>query len=199
MKLIIGTGSTWSLRVWICARIAELPLEEHVIDLTQSNYKEQISQHSVTGLVPVLTDDGVVVHDSLAIMEYLNECSGGALLPKKLAERAQARSLCAELHSGFIRLRSTHPFTLGASAAPVINDQALDREIARIQKIFEQAKRPYMFDRESAVDAFYSVLAFRLRSYGIQLTADAGDYQDSLLSWPYLQEAIAHWKTFSEG
>ena len=112
MELTVGTDSTWSLRVWICSQLAQLDVEVNVIDLTNSNYKSEICKHSVTGLVPSLNEGTFVIHDSLAIAEYFNECSEGVLYPSSRDERALARSLCSELHSGFMNLRSQCPFSL---------------------------------------------------------------------------------------
>lgn len=113
MKLIVGTDSTWSLRAWICSQLAQISLELNVVDLTETGYKSKILTHSPTGLVPALIVSDLVIHDSLAIAEYFNEYSEGVLYPKSQSERALARSLCLELHSGFMNLRYHCPFSLG--------------------------------------------------------------------------------------
>ena len=190
MELTVGTDSTWSLRVWICCQIAQLDLEINVIDLTKSDYKSQIFKHSVTGLVPSLNAGDCVIHDSLAIAEYINECSEGSLYPSSSDERAMARSLCSELHSGFMNLRSQCPFSL--EQVPTLEgfNSDIDNELIRIEQIFGAAHLPFMFNSAGAVDAFYSILAFRLKSYGIKLQGKAGEYQESLLNWDSLKEAI---------
>jgi glutathione S-transferase len=190
MELTVGTDSTWSLRVWICCQLAQLDLEINVIDLTKSDYKSQIFKHSVTGLVPSLNAGNCVIHDSLAIAEYINECSEGALYPSSSDERALARSLCSELHSGFMNLRSQCPFSLEQVPPLEEFNSDIDNELSRIEQIFGAAHLPFMFNSAGAVDAFYSILAFRLKSYGIKLQGKAGEYQESLLNWHSLKEAI---------
>lgn len=191
MQLTVGTDSTWSLRTWICSQLAQLDIEINVIDLTSSDYKAELFKHSITGLVPSLDEGSFVIHDSLAISEYFNECSGGNLYPKLQSERALARSLCAELHSGFMSLRSQCPFSLEQVEPLIEFGSDIKNELIRIESIFESAQLPFMFNSAGVVDAFYSLLAFRLKVYGIELEGRAGAYQKSLLNWPTLQQAIA--------
>ncbi|REL26222.1 glutathione S-transferase [Thalassotalea euphylliae] len=190
MQLTVGTDSTWSLRAWICSQLAQLNIEVNVIDLTNANYKSEIFKYSKTGLVPSLNEGTFAIHDSLAIAEYFNECSGGALYPQSASERALARSLCSELHSGFINIRSQCPFSL--DPVPPLSEfsDGIRNELTRIEFIFELAQLPYMFDSAGVVDAFYCILAFRLRAYGINLQGKAGLYQNSLLNWSNLKQAI---------
>ncbi len=198
MNLTVGTDSTWSLRAWICSQIAQIDVEINVIDLTELDYKSEIVKFSKSGLVPALTVDTFVIHDSLAIIEYFNECANGVLYPKSKLKRALARSLCAELHAGFMSLRSQCPFSLDKVAPLAVNNTEIENELARIEAIFKLAKLPFMFDDAGVVDAFYSILAFRLKAYGINLPGKAGAYQDSLLNWSSLKQAIAlahDWKT----
>ena len=197
MELTVGTDSTWSLRVWICSQLAQLDIDVNVIDLSQSNYKSEILKHSITGLVPCLNEGTVIIHDSLAIAEYFNECSDGAIYPSLRSERALARSLCSELHSGFMGLRSQCPFSLEQVTPLSEFDKDIGNELTRIEAIFGAARLPFMFNSAGIVDAFYSILAFRLKAYGIQFKGNAGAYQKSLLNWPTLKDAIklAHsWK-----
>ncbi|GLS91471.1 glutathione S-transferase [Psychromonas marina] len=190
MELIVGTDSTWSLRAWICLQLVNVDVTELVIDLNSANYKSEILKYSPTGLVPALINETCVIHDSLAITEYLNESFNGKLYPKNITERALARSLCAEMHSGFMNLRSQCPFTLKAVSNNVDISENMSLELGRIEAIFEQAEIPFMSESASAVDAFYSILAFRLKSYGVNFQGKAGEYQDSLLNWSLLKKAI---------
>jgi len=197
VELTVGTDSTWSLRAWICSQLAQLDVKVNIIDLTSSDYKSEIFKHSVTGLVPALNEGTFVLHDSLAIAEYFNECCEGALYPSSNSERALARSLCLELHSGFMNLRSQCPFSLEQVTPLLEFNKGIDNELTRIENIFSSAQLPFMFDSAGIVDAFYSILAFRLGSYGIKLQGKAGEYQESLLHWSNLRDAIklAHsWK-----
>lgn len=190
MQLTVGTDSTWSLRAWICSQIAQIDVEINVIDLNQADYKTTILTYSKAGLVPVLSSDTLLIHDSLAIAEYLNEMSGGLLYPQSQTQRALARSLCAELHSGFMSLRTQCPFTLSSAEPLHTFSNSINSELARIETIFESAQLPFMFDSAGIVDAFYCILAFRLKTYGIHLKGKAGLYQESLLHWSKMQEAI---------
>ena len=196
MELIVGKNSTWSLRVSICGQLTNIDFNIKVIDLTDADYKAQVLTFSPSGLVPALVDDSLVIHDSLAIVEYLNEESNGELFPDTVNERAIARSLCSELHSCFMNLRGQCSFTLEKlSPLSTLND-GIKNEISRIETIFEQARLPYMFEKVGAVDAFYSILAYRLKTYGIVLNGKAGDYQQSLLDWEFLQDAIKQAKVW---
>jgi len=198
MKLIVGTNSTWSLRAWICLQLLDIEVKELVIDMSSGNYKEKIYQYSPTGLVPILINNFTIIHDSLAIAEYLNDINQGRLYPKNIHERAIARSLCAELHSGFNAIKSKCPFTLDSEVKPVELSKNLPIELTRVEDIFSQAKLPYMFDSASVVDAFYAVLAYRLNSYGVSLNGRAGAYQQSLLNWHILNNAIVKAKQWTQ-
>ncbi|WP_440875649.1 glutathione S-transferase N-terminal domain-containing protein [Thalassotalea sp. PLHSN55] len=198
MELTVGTDSTWSLRVWICCQLTQANVSIKVIDLTQPAYKSRILKHSPTGLVPALNQGTFTVYDSLAIAEYLNECADGALFPSSSSERALARSLCAELHAGFLNLRSQCPFSTEPVSPLLTYNRQIENELARIQDIFSAANFPFMFSCAGVVDAFYAILAFRLNAYGIKLKGHAGQYQQSLLEWTYLKQAIAtakDWKS----
>ncbi|PAU39935.1 glutathione S-transferase [Vibrio coralliilyticus] len=191
MRLIVGTDSTWSLRAWICAYIAGIEMETQVIVLTKPDAKEQLKLMSPTGLVPALiADNNSVIHDSLAISEYLNELSGGKLLPQSESQRAEARSLCCEMHSGFFALRTYCSFTLAKPDVDSLPMQELSSELTRINTIFAKARLPFMYDEPTMVDAFYAILAYRLESYGLSLQGKAADYQRSLLEWHGLTSAI---------
>ncbi|MCV6621809.1 MAG: glutathione S-transferase [Cellvibrionaceae bacterium] len=205
MQLTVGTDSTWSLRAWICTQIASVEVDISVIDLASAGYKAKIQQYSKAGQVPFLIDDTVekqgkqaLIYDSLAIAEYLNERSEGALLPKDISDRALARSLCAELHSGFMALRSNCPFSLQAVSPLSEINSDIQKELDRLVQIFESAKGAFMFGSATMVDAFYAILAFRLAHYGLKLEGKAGAYQQSLLQWDLLKAAIKKAKQWNQ-
>lgn len=197
MKLIVGTESTWSLRAWMCSQLAGIELDIIVIDLAAQDYKQQILNYSPTGLVPALITEECVIHDSLAIAEYFNELCNHELYPGSVSERAIARSLCAEMHTGFISLRAQCPFSLSDDIAPVSINNKLSAELERVKVIFECAQGNFMFEKPSIVDAFYAILAYRMASYSISLDGKAGEYQSSLLAWPLLMDAITLAKQWS--
>lgn len=190
IRLICGTESTWSLRAWMCAHLVGVPFEEQVIPLGTPGYKAELLKHSDTGLVPVLDTGRVRIHDSLAICEYLNELAEGTLLPADGDDRAYARSLCAELHSGFPVLRTECPFASNGKGK-VVKTPEIEKELERLEAIFAGAQLPFMYDRAGMVDAFYAIMAYRLARYDIVLSGRAGDYQRSLLDWDLLKAAVA--------
>ena len=193
MKLVVGTASTWSMRAWICLKLADVDFDEFVIDLATESYPKQLQQHSLSKLVPVLQLANLQIHDSLAIAEYINELADYPLYPNDINERAIGRSLAAELHSGFSTLRNECPFSFDKVIATVISP-AIATEVARLECIWSEAKGEFYFEQAGIVDAFYSVLAYRLASYGITLEGRAGQYQQRLLQWPLFKQAIAHWQ-----
>lgn len=199
LSLVVGTDSTWSLRAWMCLKLSNVSFNLKVINLSHPSYKQVILAFSPVGLVPVLLVKGKGIHDSLAIAEWANDDSDGALFPEPILDRAHARSLLAELHAGFFGLRGQCPFTLQqVEQTPKLSSQSA-AELKRLTGIFSQASVPFMFDKASAVDAFYAILAYRLHAYGISLDGKAGEYQESLLNWPLLKDAIAQareWKAF---
>lgn len=190
LRLLCGTESTWSLRAWICAHLAEVQFEEQVISLGAPGYKAELRNSSDSGLVPVLEAGDARIHDSLAICEYFNELSGGALLPENREERALSRSMCAELHSGFVEIRTECPFS--STGKGFVHAQAgIAQELKRVEAVFASARLPFMFDKPGMVDAFFAILAYRLASYDILLAGKAGEYQQSLLDWDMLKAAVA--------
>lgn len=115
LVLAVGTGSTWAMRAALVLAMSGLTWQEQVFDLEDAKSLARLKRLAPAGLVPWLEHDGVRVHDSLAIAEYVHElCPDRQLYPVSLAERALARSLCAELHAGFRQIRSLLPFFLGA-------------------------------------------------------------------------------------
>ena len=192
MQLSVGTDSTWSLRAMIGVKIAELPADLRVFALECASCKSELHSLSPTGLVPFLEDGTLRLHDSLAIIEYLNELSSGKLYPSEQSKRAFSRSLCAEIHAGFSALRQTMPFTLADVSTFTTFSPAQTVDIARVTTLFAGAEGPfYQGEKPTAVDAFYAVLAYRLQHYGVRLPGTAGRYQQQLVAWTFLQEALA--------
>ena len=195
MQLIVGAESTWSMRAWMAAKLVNLSPELVVIPLGADGYQQEMKKHSTTGLVPVLKHDGLQLHDSLAICEYLNELSTGALLPSDMKQRAIARSLCAELHSGFPTLRARCPFSI--QPVTQLSDRApISGELRRMEQIFAAAEGGFMFNQPSLVDVFYAVMAYRMASYGLMLDGKAGEYQQRLCQWPLFQQALEAVRTW---
>ncbi|MGY3857107.1 glutathione S-transferase [Aeromonas intestinalis] len=190
LVLTVGTGSTWAMRASMVLGLSGLAWQEQVFDLEDAREVARLKRVSPTGLVPWLDDGELRIHDSLAIAEYLHErCPERPLYPVSVAERALARSLCAELHAGFGQIRSRLPFFLGAPTQSEPPVEVLV-ELARLQTIWSQARGDFYFGEAGIIDAFYAVMAYRLASYGIGLPGQAGTYQQALLAWPLWQETL---------
>ena len=189
LQLIVGNSSTWSMRAWIGLKLAGFQFEQIVIALDAPDYQQTLTKYSGTLKVPVLFVDGFKIHDSLAIVEYANECSHGNLYPADPMERALARSLCAELHTGFNTLRDVCPFILDQQSTTPVH-ASLENELKRLTSIFENCRGDFMFEKPGIVDGFYAVMAYRLNSYQIRLTGRAQMYQQSLLQWPLFLQAL---------
>ncbi|BCO14859.1 glutathione S-transferase N-terminal domain-containing protein [Aeromonas hydrophila] len=190
LVLTVGTGSTWAMRAALVLAMSGLEWQEQVFDLEDAKELQRLKRLAPAGLVPWLDHDGVRIHDSLAIAEYLHElCPARRLYPEARAERALARSLCAELHAGFRQIRTLLPFFLGAPTRSEPPVEAIG-ELARLQIIWSQARGPFYFGDAGILDAFYAVMAYRLASYGIQLPGQAGAYQQALLAWPLWQQTL---------
>jgi glutathione S-transferase len=201
MELVIGDKcySTWSMRPWLALKRAGKPFVETRIKLRQETTQAEIALHSPSGWVPVLKDGEALVWDSLAICEYLAERFPEAgLWPADTAARATARSVSAEMHSGFQSLRGECPMDLRLNTVAELSE-ATQNNIRRIVRMWSElrdrygAGGPFLMGDWSIADAFYTPVATRFRSYGVRLS-DYGDhgaaaaYADTLLSTPEFME-----------
>lgn len=198
-SLVIGNYnySSWSLRAWLCARLAGFEFEVVRLPLDTPEFARRIGEYSPTGRVPVLRHDDLVVCDSLAIAEYLAElCPDVPLWPRARRPRARARSIAAEMHAGFDTLRAQMPMNCRAEGRKVEETGALVGDIARVQDIWRSALRrsggPALFGEPGIADAMYAPVVFRFRTYGVALTAECRAYADFMLALPAMQEWLAH-------
>jgi glutathione S-transferase len=200
MKLLIGNKnySSWSLRPWILLRHAGIPFEEELIDFNAADFKARVTRHSPAGKVPVLVDGDLVVWDSLAIAEYVAEkFPEKALWPHGREARAVARSVCAEMHSGFQQMRSRLTMNCQVRFGNVLLDVGTRRDVARIIEIWRDARErfgadgPFLFGRFSVADAFFAPVTLRFTGYGVDLPAVAREYADTIQALPAMQEWIA--------
>ncbi|OIX90478.1 glutathione S-transferase family protein [Pantoea sp. Ae16] len=195
MKLYVGTDSTWSLRALICFDIAQVIFDLEIFKLNDDASRKSLKEISPTGLVPFLRDEDLLISDSLSIAEYLNEYKKDSLYPIDPAKRALSRSLCTEIHSGFMSVRQQMPFSTSPNAKNISLSPLIQNELMRIESIFSDAKADFFWgEKPTAVDAFYSVMAFRLKLYGIDFSGNAGRYQNSMVKWDSLTN---HLKTVS--
>jgi glutathione S-transferase len=194
--------SSWSLRPWLAMKTAKLPFEEAVIRLHRSESKGRILLHSPSGKVPALKiEEGgasQTVWDSFAICETLAERHPEAKLwPDAAAARAQARSVAAEMHSGFADLRRALSMEIAARyPTPALDDQ-VQADIARIIAIWTRAlaahegEGGFLFGRFSIADAFFAPVVTRFETYAIHLPAVAQAYAQRVLALPAMHEWAA--------
>jgi glutathione S-transferase len=192
LKLYIGNKnySSWSMRPWVLLKQAGIPFEEVKVRFdsfdTDSTFKQTIQSVSPVGRVPVLVDDGFSVWDTLAIAEYVAEkFPQKQLWPKDAKARARARSVCAEMHSGFSALRSHCPMNVEASlpqaGALIWRDQpAVRKDIQRIvamwTELLEEHKGPMLFGEFSIADAYFAPVCMRLKNYALPVPGHVTDY-----------------------
>ncbi len=195
MKLTIGNKnySSWSLRAWLAARAGGFRFEEIHIALFVPGSHERVLAHSPTGKVPYLNDHGLVIWDSLAIGEYLAE-QQPALLPASREARAVARSVIAEMHSGFVALRTHLPMNVRKDYRAHGYDREAEADVARVIALWNDCRSrfgadgPFLFGSFSLADAAYAPVCFRFRTYGVEPTGAAGAYLQTMLAHPLMQE-----------
>jgi glutathione S-transferase len=192
MILVIGNKnySSWSLRPWIALKVFGFPFDERRIPLYGPGAKEEILKASPAGKVPVLIDGTTTVWDSLAILEYLAE-KNPKIWPVNGPERAKARSLSAEMHSGFPNLRTHMSMNVRKRYPGKGRTPEVQAEIARIVQMWNEAKRPFLFGPFSAADAMYAPVVLRFRTYEVELPRAARAYYEAVLALPAMQEWIA--------
>jgi len=189
MLLVIGNKnySSWSLRPWLAMKVLELAFDEKRIPLYGPAAKGEILKHSPSGKVPCLVDGSLAIWDSLAILEYLAE-RHPQLWPADAAERARARSISAEMHSGFANLRNHMGMNVrkrypGRGRTPEVLE-----EIKRIDALWSQAKGPFLFGAFGAADAMYAPVVLRFRTYEVRVSNR--EYAEAMLALPAMREWI---------
>lgn len=189
MLLVIGNKnySSWSLRPWLAMKMHGIAFDEKRIALYTAGSKDEIVRYSPAGKVPILKDAGTVVWDSLAILEYLAE-RYPRLWPRDAAERAKARSLAAEMHGGFAKLREHMSMNVRKRYPGKGRTAEVLADIARITAIWAEAKGPFLFGEFGAADAMYAPVVLRFRTY--QVEGPNREYMDAMLGLPAMREWI---------
>ena len=210
-KLVIGNKaySSWSLRAWLALHhaVGEQGFDECCVELAGAGSdanKVALMEHSPTGKVPALDDHllDVTVWDSLAIAEHIAECYPAARLwPSDARARAVARSVCAEMHSGFSALRSAMPMNVRRSSSSSSSssgfEPAVMSDVARIVQIWEQCRSeygslgPFLFGEFSIADCMYAPVVMRFRLFAPSLSPVASAYCDAIAAWPAMVEWVA--------
>ena len=200
-QLVIGDKnlSSWSLRPWLALRVAGLDFAEVNVRLGRPQTRADILRHSPSGKVPCLIDhhpcghEALVVWDSLAICEYAAELAT-TLWPADRAARAEARAVCAEMHSGFPALRQHMPMNVCASRPGEGRTPEVEADIARVVALWEGCRArhgaggPFLYGSFSIADAMYAPVVWRFNTYAVALPPVARAWMDTMLALPAMQE-----------
>jgi glutathione S-transferase len=198
LTLVIGNKnySSWSMRPWLALKAGNIAFEEVFIPLyTGAADKQRILDFTGSGKVPALVDGDVTVWDSLAIIEYAAERFPQARLwPEDRASRAHARSISAEMHSGFAALRNECGMNLHRPVGAIDLSAEARTDIARIQQIWTDCREryrksgPFLFGTFSGADAMFGPVVHRFRTYAIAVGPDVRAYMDAMMALPAFQE-----------
>jgi glutathione S-transferase len=205
-ELYIGNKnySSWSLRPWVLLKERGIAFREHMKPFRHGSNWQAFREFSPSGRVPCLRDGETVVWDSLGIAEFLAERHPG-LWPSAPAARSWARCAAAEMHSGFGTLRQVCTMSVGLRVRLHAQSPALQADVSRIDELWNEGLArfggPYLAgDKFTIVDAFYCPVAYRIRTYSLQLSGAATQYATRLLDLPAMREweAAALQETFRE-
>jgi glutathione S-transferase len=199
LKLVIGNKnySSWSMRPWLALRANDIAFDEIFIPLYTDDKadKERILSFSHSGKVPALVDGDVTIWDSLSIIEYVAEKFPQARLwPEDRASRAHARSISAEMHSGFAALRNECGMNLHRPIGAVALSDDARANVARIEEIWSECHvrygklGPFLFGGFSGADAMFAPVVHRFRTYAIGVAPDARHYVAAMMALPAFQE-----------
>ncbi len=200
MKLILGNKnySSWSLRGWLAVKQSGLLFEEITVPLFGEDWDARKKQHDEiapsSGKVPVLWDGEAVVWDSLAIIEYLSDKVGrDRFWPKADDARAMARSMVAEMHSGYLALRHECPMNMRAKVEGLELSAAAKADVVRILTLWAEARArfgkggPFLFGTYSAADIIYAPVVSRFITYGVGVPGFALTYMEAVWEHEWLQ------------
>lgn len=189
--------SSWSLRPHLALSHTGAAFEEIVVPLDRPDTKDRLLAVSPSGRVPVLRDGELLVWDSLAICEHVAERFPEAKLwPEDVGARALARSVSAEMHSGFPDLRRELPMNIVGRIAREPSPAARD-DIARVLAIWTDLRArhasggPFLFGAFTIADAMFAPVVTRFVTYGVEVPAEARAYMDAVLALPAMQRWIA--------
>jgi glutathione S-transferase len=197
MVLVVGNKnySSWSLRAWLAMKVLGLAFEEQRVSLYVEGARERLLGYSPAGKVPILIDGARHVWDSLAILEYLAE-SHPSLWPAAAGARALARSISAEMHSGFAALRQHMCMNIRRRLPGKGRTPETLADVARIVAMWGDCRArfgaggPFLFGGFTAADAMYAPVVLRFRTYEVELPPACRAYADAVLALPALGEWI---------
>jgi glutathione S-transferase len=200
LKLYVGNKnySSWSMRPWVLLKQAGIPFDSVAVRFDaftpESTFKQTVLKLNPAGRVPVLVDGDLVVWDTLAIAEYVAELHPDEhLWPQERAARARARSVCAEMHSGFSALRGNCPMNIEASLPeagaliwrdkPAVRDD-VNRLVAMWTELLQQHGGPLLFGEFTIADACFAPVCTRFRTYALPVSAAITAYVDRVSALP---------------
>ncbi len=204
LQLVVGNKnySSWSMRPWVLMTQLGIAFEEVMVrfDFNDgSPFRTTVGALSPAGRVPILVDDGFAVWDTLAIVEALHDKFPQAgVWPQDARQRARARSLCAEMHSGFAALRSFFPMNIEAhlpevGAKLLAEHEGARRDLTRIDQMWSEQLHtqggPMLFGAFSAADAFFAPVCMRIRGYGLPTSEMTRSYVERVCALP----SVARW------
>jgi glutathione S-transferase len=200
LELVISNKnySSWSMRPWVLLRQAGIPFEEVQLKFDESTGGLRVAgieQYSGAGKVPVLLVDGDPVWDSLAIAETAAELfPAKRLWPADAAARRLARSVCAEMHSGFQGLRGAMPMNIRSRYPGKGLNEKSSRDIKRVLALWSECRErfgkggPLLFGAFSVADAFYAPVVMRFHAYAVELPPAARAYCEAVQSLSAVRE-----------
>jgi glutathione S-transferase len=196
--------SSWSLRPWLLMRVLAIPFQDRLEPFTKPDNYDAFRAFSPTGQVPILLHDGQTIYDSLGITLYLADRHAG-VWPSDAAAKAWAQCAVAEMHGGFSALRNDCTMNVGVRVNPKPMSEALQANVARIRELWDEGLSrfggPYLAGAAfTAVDAFFAPVAFRVRTYGLDVGAAGQAWTDHIIAHPDMQawEAAALSETWRE-
>ena len=198
LKLVIGNKnySSWSMRPWLALRANNIAFDEVFIPLyTGDADKQRILDFTHSGKVPALIDGDITIWDSLAIIEYVAErFPQSRIWPEDRARRAHARSISAEMHSGFAALRNECGMNLHRPVRAVALSADARADVARVEQIWIECRErygkfgPFLFGAFGGVDAMFAPVVHRFRSFAIAVAPEAQAYMDTMMALPAFQQ-----------
>jgi len=200
LTLVLGNKnySSWSMRAWLCMKQTGAVFDEVFVNLGATDILEQKAQHTPAGRVPVLKHGDLTVWDSLAIAEYLAEGFPNAgLWPADTRQRAWARAVTNEMHSGFAALREQMPMNIRSSFPDRVPDDAVTHDIRRIHAAWRDCRAahekdgPFLFGSFTVADAFFAPVVTRFRTYAVDMDATCQAYADAVWQHADVQEWAA--------
>jgi len=207
LTLIIGNKnySSWSLRPWIFMKQMGLAFNEKRVALFTETMDQELEQYHSDYKVPILTDDGFIVWDSLAIVEFVSEkYLDNKGWPADLAARAEARAVSAEMHSSYINVRSEMPMNCRKIFSNIKLSPQAEKEVERITAVWRYFRRKYadggdwLFGEYSIADAMFAPIVLRFHGHSIPLKEIEAEYCQTVLGQSHIMEWIEAGKQETE-